>query len=240
MHLYQLILIIVLGILLYNIFDISPENEIKKPIKSIDLPQLENSKRVTFNLKKNTVYEIDNIKEKKNKSKKINKGILKNNFNLQDLSIMEDNEDNEINEDKKVYGDKILDNKSEFSIENVQKLKDPQKEIIKRLNKKNEKKINLEKDHSFKNQKSYWDSLNIGDFTERDFMNIQVNNFNQIKKNVPTTGIEISKLYDDLTNGITNPTQLNNGDINLNKLQDFNISGYSGECNNLLINNIEN
>ena len=43
MHLYQLILIIVLGILLYNIFDISPENE-KKPIKSDDSPQIKNTK----------------------------------------------------------------------------------------------------------------------------------------------------------------------------------------------------
>ena len=216
MYLYQLILIIVSIVLLYNIFNnnqtvdktrqksfskknVIPTNELKP----------EPEKKVTFNLKKNTIHKIN---EKLNDGKK------------------------------------ILNNNKEFSINNINQIVNPQDDLINRLNKK--KSINTIIgtnnvsndiiDDIFIDQKSYWDSLNIGDFTERDYLNKQTNDFNIFKNNTSFENIEISKLYDDLTNGKTNAGLLIHDDESIKNSDFHNINGYSSECNKLLLNNIEN
>jgi hypothetical protein len=259
MYLYQLILIIVSIILIDNIFNNnkSPKKTIRMSIPKKTPPKLKLNKKVSFNLKKNIFFE------------------MKNDYNK------------DLKHDKIIYGNKILNNNNEFSIHNI-KIKNPQEDLINRLNKKNQiiktnnvigisnsdgfsevnkinevneineinevnevNKINevnevnevndkLYKDDIFIDQKSYWDNLNIGDFTERDYLNKQTNDFNIFKKNNSFQNIEISKLYDKLTNGITNPTPLIHDDESINNSQTHNINGYSVECNKLILNNIEN
>ncbi len=215
MHLYQLILTIVSIILIYNIFDVNPEKNNKiEPTKSL-------RKIVTFNLDNNSEYEITN----------------------------EHNEDPK--HEKNVYGEKILNNNSPFSINNNKEIINPQEKLINRLNNTQssteiQKSLNVnsdfesfqndtKKDDIFIDQKAYWNSLNIGDYTERKYLNTQVNDFNIFKRNSSQPNIEISKVYDDLTNGITDPTPLLHNDESILNSDDHIINGYSSECNNLTI-----
>lgn len=223
MHLYQLILIIVIGVLIYNIFDV--EDIPKKPIKS---KRLNNKKKVTFNLYKNNVFEFDEpIISNINETKTV-RGEKKNN-------------NDETSYDKKLidettYGNKLIDEKSNFNIKNI-KIENPQDTLVKRLQKKSNEKNEINKENEFQNDDSYWNSLNLGNFTERDFLNKQVNEFNNFKSNGVESNVEIGKLYDELTNGKTNPLPTIFED---NDIDPMVISGYSSNCNNLILNNIEN
>lgn len=207
MELYQLVLGIVILILFYNFSNsnekkndlITTQNIKKKNNKSSKL----DSKKVTFDLDKNTVYEIDD-KDK-------NMEHVKNYF--YGNNIMNDNE------------------KNENLIKNVDTNRS-QERMIKRLNEKNPN------DDIFKNTKSYWNNLNIGDFTEREYLNNQVNEINIFKNNNNNfKNMEISKVYDELTKGDTSQHEFiyNDNDINENI-----IDGYSYNCNFERLDNIEN
>ena len=83
-------------------------------------------------------------------------------------------------------------------------------------------------------------SLNIGNFTERHYLNSQTNDFNIFKKNNKSyKNMEISKVYDDLTNGNTDTYKLLHDDNSVLNSNNSKIDGFSYTCNNLEIN-IEN
>lgn len=210
MSLYKLILIIVFITLIYNI--IQNNNNTTNIVE-------DNSKKkkvVSFDLNKNTIYEISN----------------------------------EFNEDpkhiKNVYGEKVLNNNSKYSINNIKKVTNPQDELINRLNNNTNDLIenfnnNNTKKNIFIDQKSYWNSLNIGNFTERDYLNKQTNDFNIFKNNNNSfQNKEISKIYDNLTIGTTNLSSPLMHDDNSIMSSQYNINGFSKNCDKKLINNIEN
>jgi len=211
-------MVIVITILIYNIFSKSPTAVKEKVKPSLDTYK---KKKVSFNLEKNEVYTIPNNKKKANY----------------------------------IYGNKVMNNNSSYNINN--KIIYPQQKLINRLNKdqiqitSDEKKQfttgqsawkakgqaqPLEKDDIFIDQNSYWNSLNIGDFTERQYLNSQINDFNIFKKNNKSyKNMKISKVYDDLTNGSTNTYKLLHDDNSVLKSDNI-IDGFSYTCNNLEIN----
>ena len=178
---------------------------------------------ITFIISIYFIKKINNKKVKKNKplvtkssTKKslINKEILKYDVSGTDTSCNYKNNfsnDNNIN-----YNYNI---KEDINIYN------PQLELINRLNN------NSNNNDFIINKESYWDSLDIEKFTDRNYLNQQVCNFNSLKENDKYDGMEISKIYDCLTNGVTNPSQLLNDDksiINNNVI----INGFSSNCDN--------
>lgn len=207
MELYQLVLGIVILILFYNFSNsneekndlITTQNIKKKNNKSSKL----DSKKVTFDLDKNTVYEIN---DKDKNMEHVNNYFYGSN-------IMNDND------------------KNENLITNLDTSRS-QERMVKRLNEKNPN------DDIFVNTKSYWNNLNIGDFTEREYLNNQVNEINIFKNNNNNfKNMEISKVYDELTKGDTSQHEFiyNDNDINENI-----IDGYSHSCNFERLDNIEN
>ena len=92
----------------------------------------------------------------------------------------------------------------------------------------------------FKNQKGYWQSQTIDDYTERTYDNIQVANFNKFRDN-NHVGENISSVYDTLTgvqekNGsIFGESQLKNDDNSVMGNMADNLYGYDYGCNNMTV-----
>lgn len=183
--------------------------------------------------KKKNIYNIprviDNDRIKiKNKSLKFPiKSILKND-NLYKLLPNKNKEIKKQNLDQNSYSNKILD------ISKNKEIVNPQIKLINQLNKK-EKENEKNKEYN-----SYWDNLNIGDFIDRDYINIQVNEFNKFNSdNNLYSNKEISKVYDQLTNGISNHQAFMSHDESIINDNTKYIDGFSMNCKNLDLNNIE-
>ena len=131
------------------------------------------------------------------------------------------------------YGDDIINNNTK-NIENV-KIESPQQNMLNRLHKK--------KDDILENTKdiySYWENLNIGNFTDRNYLNNQVNDFNKFKTESNLfQEKEISKVYDELTKGKTNPYINLHDDSSINSNKTI-VDGFSTSCKYHSLNNIEN
>ena len=189
---------------------------------------------INYTEQKKNIYNIprviDNDRIKiKNKSLKFPiKSILKND----NLYKLLPNKNEEIkkkeNLDQISYSNKILD------ISKNKEIVNPQIKLINQLNKKeNEKNKKYE-------YNSYWDNLNIGNFIDRDYINIQVNEFNKFNSdNNLYSNKEISKVYDQLTNGISNHQAFMSHDESIINDETKYIDGFSMNCKNLDLNNIE-
>jgi len=187
---------------------------------------------INYTETKKNIYNIpriidnDRINIKNKKLKFPVKSILKNDNLYKFLpnkneQIKKKEESNEIS-----YSNKILD------ISKNTKIVNPQIKLINQLNKKEN---NKEYEYS-----TYWNSLNIGDFIDRDYINIQVNEFNKFNSNNNLySNKEISKVYDELTNGISNDQTIMNDDDSIINDNTIYIDGFSINCKNLDLNNIE-
>lgn len=211
----KLILIIILVILLINLFTSNNIIKITSNIPKTNKKSCIVNKEplVILNNKKKVTFNLDN--NKVYEIKKYDKNIenYKNNY---------------------FYGEDIINNnKVNKDIKNI-KIESPQQILVNRLY--NEK----DDIQNTKDIYSYWDNLNIGNFTDRQYLNTQVNNFNDFKSNNKNfNNKEISRVFDDLTNGKTN-TLNNLYDDDSIKNSDHIISGISSNCKYHNLNNIEN
>ena len=190
---------------------------------------------INYTEPKKNIYKVprvinsDKIKIKNKNIKFYPKSILKNN-NLYKL-LPNKNDTNPENEQDKEQNeihssDKILNIPKKTEIINPQ---------IKLINELNSKEINKEYDYN-----TYWDNLNIGNFVDRDYLNIQVNEFNKFHSNNSSySNQEISKVYDDLTNATTNYNENLFDDQSIANDKTKYIDGFSMNCKNLDLNNIE-
>lgn len=187
---------------------------------------------INYTEPKKNIYNIpriidnDRINIKNKKLKFPVKSILKNDNLYKFLpnkkeQIKKKEESNEIS-----YSNKILD------ISKNTKIVNPQIKLINQLNKKEN---NKEYEYS-----TYWNNLNIGDFIDRDYINIQVNEFNKFNSNNNLySNKEISKVYDELTNGISNHQTIMNDDDSIINDNTKYTDGFSINCKHLDLNNIE-
>ena len=92
-------------------------------------------------------------------------------------------------------------------IDNKQEYPNFQKEYVRKLDENRQKSDDIK--NIFKNQKPYWESLEID--LNRSYDNYQVNNFNNIR-NENIKGKEIFNVYNDLTysTGLNNSNLLHN------------------------------
>ena len=134
------------------------------------------------------------------KNEKQFKSVKKVRFNLDnnDVIIIPNNNKKSIVKDKvdfgkNQYGQNIIKNSNYFN-EEMTEIPNIQKQFIESLDKSKLKSDEVK--NIFKDQKPYWDSLDID--LNRSFDNYQVNNFNSIR-NENIKGKEISNVYNDLT-----------------------------------------
>ena len=217
MEIYQLVLIVISIILVKNLFS----------SKSIEKNTYNNSKDIISS-------NVINKEIKKSMDSTINKKRVT--FNLDNNQIYEIKKiDKNIDPKNKnfVYGDQIID-KNKIVNYDI-KSDHPQQILLNRLN--------LKKDEVLENTKdiySYWENLNRGNFIDRQYLNVQVNDFNKFKSNDDNyNNKEISKVYDELTKGQTNPYINLHDDLSINKEKTF-IDGFSSSCKYHNLNNIEN
>ena len=229
MKIYQLVIIVILSTLVFDLFFSKniKKNTYNNPKKKIEnkknkknnfLESNSNTKKVTFNLNNNKVYEIKN-----------------KNFNqIEDISLQEDTKlqqtvGNINNNLEKISNNQIK--KSKKNDDNI--IEGPQQKMVNRLSKNKDEILQNTKDIH-----SYWENLNIGNFTERKYSNTQVNDFNNFRSNDETfKHKEISKVYDNLTRGQTNPYQNFNDDLSINNTF---VDGFLTNCKYHNLNNIEN
>ena len=189
---------------------------------------------LNYNKQKKNIYKIPRIIDNniiRIKNKKINftpKSILKNDNLYKLLPKKNDyNDDNKKEDSNKLYpSEKILNIPKKIDVVN------PQIKLINQLNEK--------KSHNYEDYNTYWDNLNIGNFIDRDYLNIQVNEFNKFNSNNTSySNKEISKVYDDLTNGISNHNiNLFDDESIINDNTKY-IDGFSMNCKHHDLNNIE-
>ena len=166
----------------------------------------------------------------KNKKLKLNPNSILKNDNLYKLLPNKNNSSTENNK-KEDTNDVYFSNK----ILNIPKKTDiinPQTKLINELNKKE---TNEDYDYN-----TYWENLNIGNFVDRDYLNLQVNEFNKFHSNNSSfSNKEISKVYDDLTNATTSAKVNMFDDESIINDKTKYIDGFSMNCKNLDLNNIE-
>ena len=119
------------------------------------------------------------------------KSVKKVRFDLDKNNVVIIPRINKTKFDKSRYGQDIIKNEKVVLTNDVANI---QKDYVKKL--EEEKLKTDEFNNIFKDQKPYWDSLEID--LNRSYDNYQVNNFNNIK-NDNIRGKEISDVYNDLT-----------------------------------------
>ena len=189
---------------------------------------------LNYNKQKKNIYKIPRIIDNNRiriKNKKINftpKSILKND-NLYKL-LPKKNDYNDDN--KKESSNKLSPSEKILNIPKKIDVVNPQIKLINQLNEK--------KNHNYEDYNTYWDNLNIGNFIDRDYLNIQVNEFNKFNSNNSSySNKEISEVYDDLTNGISNHNiNLFDDESIINDNTKY-IDGFSMNCKHHDLNNIE-
>lgn len=168
-----------------------------------------------------------NIKHKNLKLKP--KSILKND-NL--YKLLSDKNNTITKSNKKEDSNDVYFSNKILNIPKTTDIVNPQTKLVNELNNKE-----TSNDYDYD---TYWDNLNIGNFVDRDYLNLQVNEFNKFHSNNSSfSNKEISKVYDDLTNATTS--------LNVNMFDDQSIindkakyiDGFSMNCKNLDLNNIE-
>ncbi len=209
------------------------KNDNKKIIKKIN----EKSKRVTFNLNNNKIKIIS----PRNK-RLINYENIENNFiNPDDIPVL--NKPSIIKDkvnfgNNDIYGKGIIKN-SNFFNSNHDDVPNPQREFVDKLI-SFEETTNLNEQDLFKNQKGYWESQVIDDYTNRTYDNIQVDNFNKFREN-NHVGDNISNVFDELTgvpekNGrFFGESELRHDDSSVMGKMDDKLYGYDHGCNNMLV-----
>ena len=223
---------------MYN-FNISSYFYLNKQSKNEDKKQesinkTSNSKRVTFNLDKNKIKLIS----PRNKKKSVNVEIKNNYINPDEIpvvntkSIVEDN----VEFGEEIYGNGIMKN-SNFFNSNHEDVPNPQREFVDKLiNFQNN--INQNDDDIFKNQKGYWQSQTIDDYTERTYDNNQVANFNSFREN-NHVGESVASVYDSLTgvqekNGsVFGDSKLRHDDNSVMGSMPDHLYGFDHGCNNM-------
>lgn len=209
-------------------------------IKSNNIKNLQNEKskekRVTFNLNENKVKLIS-PRNKKNTNYQTIENTYINYDNIPVIhkpSIVKD----KVSFGNTMYGTPLIKN-SNFFNSNHEDLSSPQLDFVNKLNKFNEEKENLNED-LFKNQKGYWQSQVIDDYTHRDYSNIQIDNYNKFRTN-NHVGEDISHVYDQLTgvhekNGtFFGESTLRHDDNSVLGNMDDKLFGYDHGCNNMLV-----
>ena len=192
-------------------------------------------KRVTFNLNKNKVKLIS-PRNKKN----INYQSIENTYidyndipTIQKPSIVKDN----VNFGNKMYGSGLINN-SNFFNSNHKDVPNPQQEFVNKLN--NFDKNDDEIEDLFKNQKGYWESQVIDDYTNREYSNIQIDSYNKFRTN-NHVGKDISHVFDQLTgvhekNGtFFGESTLKHDDNSVMSKMDDKLFGYDHGCNNMTL-----
>ena len=136
-----------------------------------------------------------------------------------------------------MYGSGLINN-SNFFNSNHQDVPNVQQEFVNKLNKIQEN-DELNED-LFKNQKGYWESQVIDDYTNREYSNIQIDNYNKFRNN-NHVGEDISHVYDQLTgvhekNGtfFGESTLRHDDNSIMGKMYDE-LFGYDHGCNNMTI-----
>ena len=194
-----------------------------------------NEKKVTFNLNKNQVKLIS-PRNKKNTNYQVveNTYIDYNDIPvIQKPSIVKD----KVSFGNEMYGSGLINN-SNFFNSNHQDVPNVQQEFIEKLN-KIQQNDDLNED-LFKNQKGYWESQVIDDYTNREYSNIQIENYNKFRNN-NHVGEDISHVYDQLTgvhekNGtFFGESTLRHDDNSVMGKMDDKLFGYDHGCNNMTI-----
>lgn len=212
MKIYQLVLIVISIILIKSLF-----SKNKKEENTYDIPR---------QIKKDLI--INNEPEKK-----VEKRVT---FNLEKNKVYEIkkyDKNIEHSKDTYFYGDDIINNNAQNKEKLNPNTDNPQQVLLNRLHNKKDDIQEKTKDIF-----SYWENLNIGNFTEREYSNAQVNDFNLFNiNNNQFQNKEISQVYDELTKGRTNPLTNYNDDKSINNNL---IDGFSSKCKYHTLNNIEN
>jgi hypothetical protein len=205
------------------------------PKTNNEVSSLKKEKRVTFNLNKNQIKLIPS-RNKKNHNYQVveNTYIDYNDIPvIQKPSIVKD----KVSFGNVIYGNGIIDN-SNFFNSNHQDVPNIQQEFVDKLN-KNQQNEELNED-LFKNQKGYWESQVIDDYTNREYSNIQIDNYNKFRNN-NHVGEDISHVYDQLTgvhekNGtFFGESTLRHDDNSVMGKMDDKLFGYDHGCNNMMI-----
>ena len=263
MKIYQLVIIVILSTLVFDLFFSKniKKNTYNNPKKKIEnkknkknnfLESNSNTKKVTFNLNNNKVYEIKNKNFNQiedislQEDTKLQQTVGNINDNLEKISNNQikkskKNKDSIMTKETQQTVVNINDNLEKISNNQIKKSKKNDDNIIEGPQQKMVNRLSKNKDEILQNTKdihSYWENLNIGNFTERKYSNTQVNDFNNFRSNDQTfKHKEISKVYDDLTRGQTNPYQNFNDDLSINNTF---VDGFLTNCKYHNLNNIEN
>ena len=200
-----------------------------------EVSSINKEKRVTFNLNKNKVKLISPRNKKNTNYQAVENTYIdyKDIPIIQKPSIVKD----KVSFGNQMYGNGIIDN-SNFFNSNHQDVPNIQKEFVDKLNKIQQ---NDELDEDlFKNQKGYWESQVIDDYTNREYSNIQIDNYNKFRIN-NHVGEDISHVYDQLTgvhekNGtfFGESTLRHDDNSAMGKMNDK-LFGYDHGCNNMII-----
>ena len=145
-------------------------------------------KKVRFNLDKNTIKLISPIRKK---NTDYNNYINNNSKYESDDNISIINDEVKFDNTKSI--NKIMNN-SDFFNSTHHMIENPQVEYVKKLHKQNTE----TNDDIFQNQKGYWESQTIDDFTDRTYDNNQVAKFNEFRTN-NNVGDNIASVYDNLS-----------------------------------------
>lgn len=227
------ITIVILAVLainldLSNLFSAKSNNTKKMNYKK-------KSKKVIFNLDKNQVKLISPRNKKIPNYQSVQNTYIDYNDIpvIQKPSIVKD----KVSFGNVIYGNGIIDN-SNFFNSNHQDVPNIQQEFVDKLN-KNQQNEELNED-LFKNQKGYWESQVIDDYTNREYSNIQIDNYNKFRNN-NHVGEDISHVYDQLTgvhekNGtFFGESTLRHDDNSVMGKMDDKLFGYDHGCNNMMI-----
>ena len=214
-----------------------------KNLFSSEIPNTKNEakttkkeRRVTFNLDENKVKLISPRNKKNQSYQKVENTYLDYNDIpvIQKPSIVKD----KVSFGNELYGSGIINN-SNFFNSNHQDVPNVQQDFLNKLNTLQENDDKLNED-LFKNQKGYWESQVIDDYTNREYSNIQVDNYNKFRNN-NHLGEDISHVYDQLTgvhekNGtFFGESTLRHDDNSVLGSMDDKLFGYDHGCNNMMI-----
>ena len=192
-------------------------------------------RRVTFNLNKNKVKLISPRNKKNPNYQAVENTYIDYNDIpvIQKPSIVKD----KVSFGNEIYGSGLINN-SNFFNSNHQDVPNVQHEFVEKLN-KIQQNDGLNED-LFKNQKGYWESQVIDDYTNREYSNIQIENYNKFRNN-NHVGEDISHVYDQLTgvhekNGtFFGESTLRHDDNSVMGRMDDKLFGYDHGCNNMTI-----
>ena len=227
------ITIVILAVLainldLSNLFSAKSNNTKKMNYKK-------KSKKVIFNLDKNQVKLISPRNKKIPNYQSVQNTYIDYNDIpiIQKPSIVKD----EVSFGNEMYGSELINN-SNFFNSNHLNVPNVQQEFVEKLNKIQQNDgLN---ENLFKNQKGYWESQVIDDYTNREYSNIQIENYNKFRIN-NHVGEDISHVYDQLTGAhkknetFFGESTLRHDDNSVMGNMDDKLFGYDHGCNNMTI-----